>query len=84
MSREAAVVLADLGLTVTYHETDSEHLLTDEAWVLACEWLDGVSHGQPPTTALPAVGDTSEHYVRSYRVVNGPAAGPGATAQLAP
>jgi phospholipase/carboxylesterase len=80
MSREAAVVLADLGLAVSYHETDSEHVLTDEAWLLAAQWLDEVCEGRPPTTALPVVGDTSAHYVRSYRVVDGsPAAETGAT-----
>ncbi len=44
-SRAGAVLLAGLGLDLTYAETDSEHVMTDEAAVAVGTWLSRLDDG---------------------------------------
>ncbi len=49
MSRGGAAALADAGMSVTYAEVDTGHVVSDAAAELAGRWLRAVLVDEPPT-----------------------------------
>ena len=63
--RASAGALVDAGLDLTYGETDSTHVVTDEAAALAGGWLASLDGGPAPERGTSLLDDTAADRARA-------------------